>query len=167
MIVLGNPGAGCSTTLKIIANQRREFLRICGNVQYASINGPDMSSSFQSEIIYNGEDDIHIPHLKVKDTMDFALRLRKPASSEKSDREFSSHVTDSILQSLGIRHTAETIVGNSFVRGVSGGERKRVSLAEVLAANPAVASWDNPIRGLDSSSAYDFLHMLKQLSTEV
>lgn len=166
-IVLGNPGAGCSTTLKIIANQRQEFHRVDGNVQYASIMSRDFPVDSRSEIVYNGEEDTHIPHLKVKDTMDFALQLRKPAGSEQSDREFSNHMMDLILQSLGIRHTYETIVGNSFVRGVSGGERKRVSLAEVLAANPSIVSWDNPIRGLDSSSAFNFLYMLRKLSRNV
>ncbi|KAF9871112.1 ABC drug exporter [Colletotrichum karsti] len=166
-IVLGNPGAGCSTTLKVIANQHQEFSSVEGSIQYASISGKALSADLQSEIVYNNEDDIHIPHLKVKDTMDFALRLRKPAAEKESDKLFSSNMTQSILQSLGIAHTADTIVGNSFVRGVSGGERKRVSLAEVLAANPSIVAWDNPIRGLDSSSAFDFLYMLKQLSRQV
>lgn len=166
-IVLGNPGAGCSTTLKLITNQHQEYTGVEGNIQYASISNTALPADLQSEIVYNSEEDIHIPHLKVKDTVDFALRLRKPAANKQSVRSFSSNMTRSILQSLGILHTADTIVGNAFVRGVSGGERKRVSLAEVLAANPSVVAWDNPIRGLDSSSAFDFLHMLKRLSREV
>ncbi|KAL0931163.1 ABC drug exporter [Colletotrichum truncatum] len=166
-LVLGNPGAGCSSTLKILANQCREFTKVEGNIQYASILSENLSSDLQSEVVYNGPEDIHIPHLKVKDTLDFALRLRNPNTSNRSDHEFSSQMTDSILRSLGIRHTAETIVGNSFVRGVSGGERKRISLAEVLSANPSVVCWDDAIRGLDSSSAFEFLAMLKQLSKAV
>jgi ABC-type multidrug transport system ATPase subunit/ABC-type multidrug transport system permease subunit len=71
---------------------------------------------------------------------------------------------DRILGSLGIMHTKDTIVGDAFVRGVSGGERKRVSLAEVLSTNPAIACWDNPIRGLDSSSALQYLRVLQEMS---
>ncbi|KAK6609283.1 ABC drug exporter [Botrytis cinerea] len=94
----------------------------------------------------------------------FALRLRRPKSNRDTDAEFAEHWTDEILESLGIKHTKSTIVGNSFVRGVSGGERKRVSLAEVLSAAPAVVTWDNPLRGLDSSSALSFLRLLKGMS---
>ncbi|CAD0090187.1 unnamed protein product [Aureobasidium mustum] len=71
-----------------------------------------------------------------------------------------------LLNKFGISHTINTIVGNSFVRGVSGGERKRVSLAEVLTTNPAVACFDNPSRGLDSSSALAFCRLLKDMSRE-
>lgn len=69
-----------------------------------------------------------------------------------------------ILASLGLSHTCDTIVGDSFVRGISGCERKRISLAEVLAVNAAVTSWDDPISGLDSSSALDFLGLLHDMS---
>lgn len=55
-------------------------------------------------------------------------------------------------------------VGNQFVRGVSGGERKRVSLAEILTTNAAVTCWDNPIRGLDSAVALHFYKVLRELS---
>jgi ATP-binding cassette subfamily G (WHITE) protein 2 (SNQ2) len=166
MIVLGQPGAGCSTTLKVIANERGSYPAVEGNVAYSSILSDQMPKTYASEVVYNAEDDIHYPRLKVQDTLDFSLRLRRPAHNcDKNSKEFSNEMTDSILESLGMLHTKQTIVGNSFVRGVSGGERKRVSLAEVLAVNPAIACWDNPIRGLDSSSALQFLSVLKQISS--
>lgn len=69
-----------------------------------------------------------------------------------------------ILASLRLSHTHDTIVRDSFARGISGSERKRISLAEVLAVNAAVTSWDNPIRRLDSSSAVDSLKLLRDMS---
>lgn len=57
---------------------------------------------------------------------------------------------------LNIVHTKNTKVGNQFVRGVSGGERKRVSIAEMMSARACVASWDNSTRGLDASTALDY-----------
>lgn len=96
--------------------------------------------------------------------MDFALKLRKPVQGEGSAAEFSSTMRGKLLSSFNISHTLQTVVGNAFVRGVSGGERRRVSLAEVLATNPAVACWDQPNRGLDSTSALDFFRMLKAMS---
>jgi ATP-binding cassette subfamily G (WHITE) protein 2 (SNQ2) len=167
LLVLGQPGSGCSTVLKIIANERGSYVKVDGDVSYASISAPTMARKYGSEVIYNAEDDIHYPNLKVKHTLDFALRLRRPAKQiDQKNAAFSNEMTDRLLGSLGMMHTKDTIVGNSFVRGVSGGERKRVSLAEVMATNPAVACWDNPIRGLDSSSALQFLRLLKEISTQ-
>jgi ATP-binding cassette, subfamily G (WHITE), member 2, SNQ2 len=62
---------------------------------------------------------------------------------------------------LNIRHTRETLVGDEFVRGVSGGERKRVSIAEMMATRARVQSWDNSTRGLDASTALDFVKCLR------
>ncbi|KAL4766906.1 ABC-2 type transporter-domain-containing protein [Aspergillus nidulans var. acristatus] len=167
LLVLGQPGSGCSTTLKVLANERSSYALVEGDVSYASISAPEMAKKYGSEVVYNAEDDVHYPNLKVKHTLDFALRLRKPAKeTDQSPSQFSDEMTDRLLGNLGMSHTKDTIVGNSFVRGVSGGERKRVSLAEVMATNPAIACWDNPIRGLDSSSALQFLQLLKAMSRQ-
>lgn len=81
-------------------------------------------------------DDLHFPTLTVNRTMKFALRNKVPNERPAglADRgEFVTEKRNEILDSLGIGHTKKTKVGNEFIRGVSGGERKRVSLAEVLA----------------------------------
>jgi ATP-binding cassette subfamily G (WHITE) protein 2 (SNQ2) len=164
LLVLGSPGAGCSTTLKVLANQRQDFPIVNGDVSYGCFSPDEVASRFSSEVLYVAEDDIHYPSLKVKHTLDFALRLRQPVDDKQKPQQFSNDMSRKLVNSLGISHTLDTIVGNSFVRGVSGGERKRVTLAEALAANPAIACWDNPIRGLDSSSALQFLRLLKDVA---
>ncbi|KAE8410781.1 P-loop containing nucleoside triphosphate hydrolase protein [Aspergillus pseudocaelatus] len=164
MLVLGRPGSGCTTLLKVLAGTSNSFEAVKGDLHYSGLQAHELAPEFKSEIIYCSEDDIHFPNLLVKDTLDFALKQRRPATLSLNGQLFSAEYTQRILASLGIAHTAKTIVGDSFIRGVSGGERRRVSLAEVLAANPAIACWDNPIRGLDSSSALSFLHLLKKMS---
>ena len=62
---------------------------------------------------------------------------------------------------FGLRHTYHTKVGNDFVRGVSGGERKRVSIAEALACNGSIYCWDNATRGLDASTALEFAQAIR------
>lgn len=62
---------------------------------------------------------------------------------------------------LNISHTKKTLVGDEFVRGVSGGERKRVSIAEMMATRARVQCWDNSTRGLDASTALDFVKSLR------
>ncbi len=65
---------------------------------------------------------------------------------------------------LNISHTKDTLVGDHFVRGVSGGERKRVSIAEMMATRARVQCWDNSTRGLDASTALDFVRSLRVMT---
>lgn len=67
---------------------------------------------------------------------------------------------------FGISHTINTKVGDDYVRGVSGGERKRVSIAEVMLSQSSIQCWDNSTRGLDSATALEFARTLR-LSSEL
>ena len=66
---------------------------------------------------------------------------------------------------FGISHTINTIVGNDFVRGVSGGERKRVTICEAALSGAPLQCWDNSTRGLDSATALEFVKTVR-LSTK-
>ncbi|RDW60635.1 hypothetical protein BP6252_12018 [Coleophoma cylindrospora] len=164
LLVLGRPGAGCSSVLKLMGNSTDSFAAIQGDIAFGTLTPSEISSRYGSEVVYVAEDDMHYPRLSVENTLQFGLRLRRPKDKEVSQSEFMETMTNSILSSLGMLHTKKTIVGDAFVRGVSGGERRRVSLAEALLVNPAITCWDNPIRGLDSSSALNFLSLLKKMS---
>lgn len=110
-------------------------------------------------------DDLHFPTLKVSETMEFAYFTKTPRSKPEhiaSDNDYINMMKNQTLSSLGIDHTADTIVGDEFIRGVSGGERKRVSLAEVLSTQAVLQCWDNSTRGLDASNALDFARVLRQ-----
>lgn len=78
-----------------------------------------------------------------------------------SKKEFKSKVITLLLKMFNIEHTLNTIVGNPFVRGVSGGERKRVSIAEMMVTSATVCAWDNTTRGLDASTALDYAKSLR------
>lgn len=73
---------------------------------------------------------------------------------------------DVIMTIFGLSHTINTKVGNDFIRGVSGGERKRVSIAEAALGGSPLQCWDNSTRGLDSATALEFVKTLR-LSTEM
>jgi ATP-binding cassette, subfamily G (WHITE), member 2, SNQ2 len=62
---------------------------------------------------------------------------------------------------LNMSHVSGTLVGDEFVRGISGGERKRVSIAEMMSTGAPVQCWDNPTRGLDASTALDCVKNLR------
>lgn len=107
--------------------------------QQIMFNNEGMSAAASSACTFTDAvdpDDLHFPTLTVNRTMKFALRNKVP--NERPERlrnrkDFVHTQRDDILGSLGIDHTKKTPVGNEFIRGVSGGERKRVSLAEVIA----------------------------------
>lgn len=79
-------------------------------------------------------------------------------------KEFDAEVSNTLLRMLNISHTKQTLVGDEFVRGVSGGERKRVSIAEMMATRARVQCWDNSTRGLDASTALDFTKCLRVMT---
>ncbi|KAJ5935927.1 ABC multidrug transporter atrF [Penicillium verhagenii] len=157
MLVLGRPGAGCTTFLKAIANDREAFAGVNGEVRYGGMSAEDQNRHFRGEVNYNPEDDQHFPSLTVWQTLKFSL-INK---TRKHDRDSIPIIIDALLKMFGISHTKNTLVGNEYVRGVSGGERKRVSIAETLATKSTVVCWDNSTRGLDASTALDYAKSLR------
>ncbi|KAI1420802.1 ABC-2 type transporter-domain-containing protein [Xylaria sp. FL1777] len=157
MLVLGRPGAGCSTFLKAITNNRESFAAVEGDVSYGGIPAKRQKKMYRGEVNYNPEDDIHHATLNVWQTLTFAL-LNK---TKKSAREDIPVIANALMKIFGISHTKYTLVGDEYVRGVSGGERKRVSITETLASKSTVMAWDNSTRGLDASTALDYAKSLR------
>ncbi|KAI0541535.1 ABC-2 type transporter-domain-containing protein [Xylaria digitata] len=157
MLVLGRPGAGCSTFLKAITNNRESFAAVEGEVSYGGIPAERQKKMYRGEVNYNPEDDIHHATLNVWQTLTFAL-LNK---TKKSGKEDIPVVANALMKIFGISHTKYTLVGDEYVRGVSGGERKRVSITETLASKSTVMAWDNSTRGLDASTALDYAKSLR------
>lgn len=163
VLVLGRPGSGCTTFLKVIANQRAGYTSVDGEVSYGPLSSQEFEKRFRSQAIYVAEDDMHHPTLTVAQTLGFALDTKIPGhrAGGVTVTEFKERVVDMLLKMFNIEHTRNTIVGNAFFRGVSGGERKRVSIAEAMIAGGAVYSHDNTTRGLDASTALDYARSLR------
>ena len=126
-----------------------------------------MLKRFKGEIVYNQEVDKHFPHLTVGETLEFAARVRTPQQrliDGTSREDWAKHMTAVVMALFGLSHTYNTKVGNDFVRGVSGGERKRVSIAEMALAGSSIAAWDNSTRGLDAATALEFTKALRMSS---
>ncbi|ETN46727.1 uncharacterized protein HMPREF1541_00916 [Cyphellophora europaea CBS 101466] len=160
MLVLGRPGSGCSTFLKAIANERRTFAAVDGEVIYGGISATEQKKYYKGEVNYNPEDDQHFPDLNVWQTLKFALTNK----TRKHEGGSIPVIIDALLTMFGITHTKYTKVGNEYVRGVSGGERKRVGIAETLATKSTVVCWDNSTRGLDASTALDYAKSLRVMT---
>lgn len=169
LVVLGPPGSGCSTFLKTIAGEMNGiYVDDDSYFNYQGISAKEMHSHHRGEAIYTAEVDVHFPQLSVGDTLTFAARARQPRQLPQglSRNDFAAHLRDVVMAMFGISHTVNTRVGNEYIRGVSGGERKRVTISEAALSGAPLQCWDNSTRGLDSANAVEFCKTLR-LQTEL
>ncbi|OKL58430.1 Multidrug resistance protein CDR1 [Talaromyces atroroseus] len=167
LVVLGRPGSGCSTFLKTIAGEMGGINISKDSVlNYRGIPVKEMHKNFRGEAIYTAETDVHFPQLSVGDTLKFAALARAPRNrlDGVTRDQYAEHMRDVVMAMLGLSHTINTRVGNDFVRGVSGGERKRVSIAEATLSQAPLQCWDNSTRGLDSANALEFCKNLSLMA---
>lgn len=168
-VVLGPPGSGCSTFLKTIAGDHNGiYVDDKSYFNYQGMSAKEMHTHHRGEAIYTAEVDTHFPQLSVGDTLTFAARARAPRELPDGipKTAFANHLRDVVMAMYGISHTVNTRVGNEYIRGVSGGERKRVTIAEATLSGAPLQCWDNSTRGLDSANAIEFVRTLR-LSTEL
>ncbi|CAK7204324.1 ATP-binding cassette transporter snq2 [Sporothrix eucalyptigena] len=167
LLVLGRPGSGCTTLLNMLSNRRNGgYSNISGDVRFGSMTSEE-ANAYHGQIVMNTEEELFYPRLTVGQTMDFATKLKIPfhlPEGVKNADEYSEETRQFLLEAMGIAHTVDTRVGNEFVRGVSGGERKRVSIIECLATRAAVYAWDNSTRGLDASTALEWAKALRAMT---
>jgi ABC-type multidrug transport system ATPase subunit len=163
LLALGRPGAGCTTLLKIIANIRSSFTAIHGDVSYGGIDHKSFARYYRGQTCYNSEEDLHYPTLTAKQTLQFALRTKTPGTRlpDETRKDFSNKLLYLLGNMLGLTKQMDTMVGNAFVRGLSGGERKRLSIAEQMTTQSTINCWDCSTRGLDAASALDYVKSLR------
>ncbi|KAJ5649509.1 ABC multidrug transporter atrF [Penicillium longicatenatum] len=166
LLVLGRPGSGCTTLLKMLANKRGGYKSVEGDVRFGSLTS-DEASKYRGQIVINTEEEVFFPTLTVGQTMDFATRLKVPfklPNGVESPEAYREESKKFLMEAMGISHTEDTKVGNEYVRGVSGGERKRVSIIECMATRGSVFCWDNSTRGLDASTALEWTKAIRAMT---
>jgi ABC-type multidrug transport system ATPase subunit len=112
---------------------------------------------------YVRQEDIFYTQMTVRETLMFAARLRLPSSVSLEEKRA---VVDSLLNKLSLVKAADTIVGDAKRRGISGGERKRLSIGCELIGSPNLLFLDEPTSGLDAFQAQQVVALLKQLALE-
>ncbi|KYQ99842.1 ABC transporter G family protein [Tieghemostelium lacteum] len=165
LLVLGRPGAGCSSLLRVISNQRKSYIDVKGEVSYGGISSKKWEK-YRGEAIYTPEEDIHYSTLTVNETLDFALKCKTPGNrlNDETKRSFRERIFNLIVGMYGIAHTKNTLVGDEFVRGCSGGEKKRITISEAMVSSASINCWDCSTRGLDAASALDYAKSLRIMS---
>ena len=98
--------------------------------------------------------------LTVRETILYTARLRLAGDAALHER-----VTDGVIADLGLTEVAHTYIGNFFVRGISGGQRKRVGIGCELVVSPTLLFLDEPTSGLDAAAAYHVMCVVHQLCT--
>ncbi|KAI5582627.1 hypothetical protein POPTR_007G104801v4 [Populus trichocarpa] len=154
LAIVGPSGAGKSSLLEVLAGKLTP--------QSGSIfvnQNPINKAQFKKASGYVTQKDTLFPLLTVEETLMFSakLRLRLPQDQLSSEVKFLMH-------ELGLDHVAMTRVGDDRVRGISGGERRRVSIGVDVIHDPEVLILDEPTSGLDSTSALQIIDMLKLMA---
>lgn len=172
MLVVGRPGSGCSTMLRALAGLTQAYAGTDGSLRYGDMAASSKSfRPYRSLVCFNSEDDVHDPNLTVGRTMDFATRneLVAPAARQSGpdgaavdDTTYRAEVKDQLLSTFGVSHTHDTKVGDQYVRGVSGGERRRLTLAEAMTTDASIYCWDNATRGLDANTALSYAQICRE-----
>ncbi|KAL6870853.1 hypothetical protein ACP4OV_014701 [Aristida adscensionis] len=156
LAVLGPSGSGKSTLLSILGG--RLAGRHTGTVL---AGGRPPCRGVQRRTGFVAQDDVLHPHLTVRETLVFCAMLRLPRAAPAAAKAAAA---EAVIAELGLAACADTIVGNAFVRGVSGGERKRVSIGHEMLVNPSLLILDEPTSGLDSTAAARLVATLSALA---
>lgn len=158
MAVLGQSGSGKSTLIDALADRiAKESLK--GTV---TLNGEVLESRMLKVIsAYVMQDDLLFPMLTVEETLMFSAEFRLPRSLSKRKKKAR---VQALIDQLGLRSAAKTVIGDEGHRGVSGGERRRVSIGIDIIHDPIVLFLDEPTSGLDSTSAFMVVKVLQRIA---
>lgn len=163
VLVLAPPGGGASTLLKMLALRHQGFASSSGQVLY---NGEVIPAShavaYKHTLRVIGQDDDHFPQLSVRDTLSYAAEFKLPDFYPYAP-VLRRHRVLQVARTLGISNTLDTPVGDAILRGVSGGEKKRVTVGEMAVAGVAgsLVLMDNWSRGLDSATTLDITKAIR------
>ncbi|KAG1333886.1 ABC transporter G family member 22 [Cocos nucifera] len=157
LALMGPSGSGKTTLLSLLGG------RISSNTLEGSItyNDEPYNKSLKRRIGFVTQDDVLFAHLTVRETLTYTALLRLPKTMTRQQKEERAM---EIIHELGLERCQDTMIGGSFVRGVSGGERKRVCIGNEIIINPSLLFLDEPTSGLDSTTALRTIQMLHDIA---
>ncbi|XP_042434500.1 ABC transporter G family member 42-like isoform X2 [Zingiber officinale] len=189
VLLLGPPSSGKTTLLRALSGRLDPILKTTGEITY---NGYRLDEFVpQKTAAYISQDDVHVGEMTVKETLDFSARCQGVGARydlllELLRREKDAGIfpeadvdlfmkatsiegvkgnlqTDYILKILGLDVCAETIVGDDMQRGISGGQKKRLTTGEMIVGPTKVFFMDEISTGLDSSTTFQIIKCLQQI----
>lgn len=165
-VIMGPSGSGKTSLLNVMARRLKGSLltryQVNGDML---INGAVPSESVIRSICAYvcQDDDALLPYLTVRENLRFAAGLRLPAHLSKAEKHRRA---ESVLLQMGLRDCANILVGGELVKGISGGEKRRVTIAIQILTDPRVLLLDEPTSGLDAFTASSIMDVLRGLAQE-
>lgn len=157
LAVMGPSGCGKSTLLDALAGRLASSAKLSGDIL---VNGHKTQLSF-GRSAYVTQDEVMIGTLTVRETVRYAAMLRLPRSISREERD---QIVSDVLTEMGMDVAADTYIGNWHLRGISGGQRRRVAIATELVTSPKLLFLDEPTSGLDSAAAFYVMSSVKRLA---
>ncbi|KAJ0021279.1 hypothetical protein Pint_31023 [Pistacia integerrima] len=157
MAIMGPSGSGKSTLLDALAGRLSGNVVMTGNVL---LNGKKKELECGG-VAYVTQENILLGTLTVRETITYSAHLRLPSTLTKE--EITAIVEGTIME-MGLPDCADRVIGNWHLRGISGGEKKRLSIALEILTRPQLLFLDEPTSGLDSASAFFAVKILKNLA---
>ncbi|XP_032651091.1 broad substrate specificity ATP-binding cassette transporter ABCG2-like [Chelonoidis abingdonii] len=157
--ILGPTGSGKTSLLDVLAGWKDPKGLRSGQI---FMDGKSVNSQFHLCSAYIVQDNILMGTLTIRENLQFSASLRLP-QGRNSEAEKQLKV-NAVIQELGLQESADTKIGTEFLRGVSGGEKKRYSIGMELITAPSLVFLDEPTTGLDANTANSIIQLLHQLS---
>ncbi|KDP22115.1 hypothetical protein JCGZ_25946 [Jatropha curcas] len=158
MAIMGPSGSGKSTLLDSLAGRLSRNVIMTGNVLF---NGKKKRSN--AGVAYVTQEDVLLGTLTVRETITYSANLRFPTSMTKEE---IADVVESTIMEMGLQDCADRLIGNWHLRGISGGEKKRLSVALEILTRPRLLFLDEPTSGLDSASAFFVIQTLRNIARD-
>lgn len=157
LVIMGPSGAGKSSLLDCISGRNAG---VTGSIQ---LNGMQWSKGIKRFMAYVMQDDLFYATITVREHLLFQAKLRM--GRKFTVDQFTERV-DVVMEELGLTKCRDTLIGGMQLRGISGGERKRLSFATEILTNPSLLFVDEPTSGLDSFMAQTVVLQLQQLARD-
>ncbi|XP_055833324.1 ABC transporter G family member 15-like [Solanum dulcamara] len=157
MAIMGPSGSGKSTLLDTLAGRLSANLVMTGNIL---LNGKKRRLH-HGFVAYVTQEDVLMGTLTVRETIQYSAQLRLPSNMTKEE---VNEIVDNVIIEMGLEDCAQNLIGNWHLRGISGGEKKRLSIALEIITQPQLLFLDEPTSGLDSASAYFVVQVLKNIA---
>lgn len=160
LAIIGPSGSGKTSCLDILAQKRKRGV-VSGSI---FVNGVKLSGEqLKSVSGFVDQEDTLLGTLTVRETLMYSALLRLPTTMSLEAKKLRVQQT---LEELGISHIADRFIGLPGRRGISGGEKRRVSIAQEMVTSPSIIFLDEPTSGLDSYSAFIVVERLKTMARE-
>ncbi|KAI8621733.1 P-loop containing nucleoside triphosphate hydrolase protein [Chytriomyces sp. MP71] len=156
--VMGASGAGKTSFLNVIAGE----VKLGSTTGKIVVNNTEIHGTQMKDISgFVFQDDVILSTMTVTEAITMSATLRLPASVSPTERK---ERVNSIIEELNLTNCRDTVIGDTHIKGVSGGERKRCAMAMEMVTNPQVMFLDEPTSGLDTFTAFSVCQTLRTLA---